>query len=166
VVCSVGVSLRVHNCIIRSADSWLPARDRRLAGTGNILRVADGSSRSDTRRFRAHTEGGHSRDECIGAEALFRRESESVVVSMVVVFIETDRPQALAGLPAESGPLPKAVADDLVAGMIRVAPNVRQHVRTTPLLYDDTRKAFGVELISRGPSLARTLLLQPDTSPD
>jgi hypothetical protein len=85
---------------------------------------------------------------------------------MVVVFIKTDRAQAVAGLPTESGPLPKAVADDLVAGMIRVAPSVREHVRTTPLLYDDTRKAFGVELISLGPSLARTVLLQPDTSPD
>lgn len=99
-------------------------------------------------------------------EALFRHESESVVVSMVVVLIETDGTQALAGLPTESGPLPKAVADDLIAGMIRAAPSVREHVRTTPLLYDDTREAFGVELISFGPSLARTLLLQPDTSPD
>jgi hypothetical protein len=50
--------------------------------------------------------------------------------------------------------------------MIRVAPSVRERVATTPLLYDKTRQAFGVELVSVGPSLARTLLLQPDTSPD
>ena len=74
---------------------------------------------------------------------------------------------ALAELPGESGPLPQRVADALLEGMLKTTPpGLRQNARSIPLLYDNERKAYGVEVRSDNPSIARAILQQPLGSPD
>lgn len=100
-------------------------------------------------------------------EGIFNATRGEAVVSLVVMNLPNrDTRQLLSELPSESGPAPRHLANEVVAGMVEVAPDARRNPETVPLLYDNGRTAYGVELRSLGPSLADLMLQEPDDSPD
>jgi hypothetical protein len=101
-------------------------------------------------------------------EAAFNAtKGDEAVVSMVVMNVPVENTRTLlAGLPRESGPTPESLAANVVAGMKKAAPGAREDSKTIPLRYDKTRKAYGLELQSTGPSEADAMLLLPDESPE
>jgi hypothetical protein len=79
--------------------------------------------------------------------AVFERASDDGVVSLIVTTIPEDDPRCtLAGLPGESGPAPARVVRDFVAGIEDASRGTLADLKPLPLLYDNDRKAYGLEL--------------------